>query len=84
MKWVGTFALFAGLFAVTLGIAMDLGGVATRMHRWGRDYRAPRGVRYTSLRALRIRFAGFALLFLVLLGYAIAAATGLHVAPNNY
>lgn len=83
MKWVGTFVCLTAWTALTLAGALDFGGLTTRVHKWGHDFWEPRGVRYTSVKAIRTWMAAFAVLGVVLLGFGIAAATGLYVAPSN-
>ena len=76
MTWVG-YVAFTALSFVALAISRDFGGVATRMHQRGRDYRVPHGSRYTSVRTIRLRFAVFAGFRIALLTFSIAQAVGL-------
>ena len=81
MTWVG-YVAFTALSVVAFAISRDFGGVATRMHKWGRDYWEPRGSRYTSVRTVRLRFAVFAGFCIALLIFSIAQAVGLVAAKK--
>jgi hypothetical protein len=76
MTWEG-YVAFTALSVVTFAISRDFRGVATRMHKWGRDYWEPRGVRYTSLRTIRLWNAVLAGFFIALIIISIAQAAGL-------
>jgi hypothetical protein len=84
MKWVGTFAALSIWTGVGLAGAFDLRGCTTYVHKVGRDFWEGRGVPYrSSVAVLRAAMGVVAVIGFVLIGFGIAAATGLYVAPNN-
>lgn len=82
MKYLGSIAIFTVLTAVGLIGTFDIGGLATRMHNWGRS---PQGPRYPAEFGVgrRLMFAFVTLCFLVILGFGVAAAAGWYVAPDR-
>jgi hypothetical protein len=85
MKWVGSFVFLTAWTALTSHACRRAGSrrIDDESAQVGHDFWEPRRVHYISVKALRTWMAAFAVLGIVLLGFGIAAATGLYVAPSN-